>query len=308
MLKKDNAIPLANEVEYSQNMWGYKWSDAIVNKLKEREIQFDPYRRFTWILGIVILLFAVVLISVSFWYISDFIQEDTVQLTRSAVDIHFQLMFTELFANGEMDTDTGYGSGTSSDDYGYSNGNDSVGSSSSDDDFYQATYNLIRMHFDLYAIQDTHVYSLEGDTVFSYDQAHIGQDVPAQKRDDFQLALSGESVVNNVGGDMLNLWVPMVDGSGQRSGVVEIARDVSSQNSQMRQFQTIMIAAIIGGLLILFFALRGIYKRSTRTIDEKNEALLELVNAIENTYNESLQALSSALDSRDHVTRGIRSE
>jgi putative nucleotidyltransferase with HDIG domain len=100
------------------------------------------------------------------------------------------------------------------------------------------------------------------------------------------------------------MWVPVENEAKKVIGIVELIRDISEQDTSSRNATFQILAVIVVCLLALFFALRQVYIRSTRTIDRKNQELANMIQTIESTYDQSLHALSSALDSRDNETQG----
>jgi putative nucleotidyltransferase with HDIG domain len=161
------------------------------------------------------------------------------------------------------------------------------------------------MHFDLYNILETNFYQLEGNNLFSYDPSKVGIRATHIEQEMIDTVQQQNEVISHqLRGNRLHLWIPIPNLNNDVAGVIEMQRDITPQMKQARLIQLGLLLIIFCGILILFFALRRTFVTSTRTIDRKNHELNQLVKTIERTYDESLTALSSALDSRDNETQG----
>ncbi len=270
--------------------------------------EVSPYRRFTMILGSFVVLFGLILSIAAILMITNYVLNDTVKITKLEIQEHFAKLpfFANTFIKSEGNsenkpTNNSYYSITSEPEEDEMSGMDHAGDAPTDSTALDV---MVRMHFDVYSIEEANFYFPDGAISFSYQPEMIGKYVPDSKIGDLQEAASGGLVHQRLAGHMLNLWTPIYNDEKQIMGIVEITRDISVQDADALLVQLGLMAIILVGMAVMFFSLRQVFISSTRTIDQKNSQLKMMVNTIERTYDESLQALSSALDSRDHETQG----
>ncbi|TVY08944.1 HD-GYP domain-containing protein [Paenibacillus cremeus] len=289
---------------------------------KTKEV--NPYRRFTWTLGISVILIGLVLSAVTLWASSSFVIRETVDLTNASVVKHFIKLpqLADLFGGKGTQSTSGDKGRTAASSYegdshaGHmqpaasgSSGYEHAGSEGYEEHAlpkdYEGVYNVVRMHFDLYSIVETNFYYPDGTINFSYDKSRVGQKASTAAYSAIDQVVEKKEVLHDrMSGHRLHLWLP-IQGEGNRvNGVVEIVRDITEQDLVSSWLQVTLLTVILIGMLALFFGLRQVFVYSTRIIDGKNKELNAMIDTIERTYDESLQALSSALDSRDNETQG----
>jgi putative nucleotidyltransferase with HDIG domain len=267
----------------------------------KREI--SPYRRFTFILGASVLAIGAALAIATIIVINSFVVQDTIDFTKSAVQDHFAVLppLKGVFADDKSPTSTasGYDNGTNDNDKA---ANAMAAHGMTQD--YGGLNALVRLHFDLYNFVSTRFYYPDGMITYSYDRNELGTMLPAAEQKSFARALAGGTIQSRVGTHGLHMWVPIQNDAKKVIGIVELTRNIAPQDASSRNVIINLVIVMLIGLLALFFALRQVYIRSTRTIDRKNQELVGMVDRIESTYDQSLQALSSALDFRDNETQG----
>jgi putative nucleotidyltransferase with HDIG domain len=267
---------------------------------------WNPYRRLTLLLASSMLLFGLLLSLSVIWLVNGYVVRETVELTENAVKIHF-IKLPQLKSIYDVQGDAGNTSDIGGNSYNYNNTKsiDSTHDGHQSDSAYDSLLGLVRMHFDLYNVLETNFYQTNGDNAFSYDQAKVGIYASNSDQEYINTVQQDKKVISQaLEGRKLHLWIPILNSNGVVTGVVEMKRDITPQIKQAQLVQFGLIMAIFCSILLLFFALRRTFMISTRTIDSKNYELNKLVKTIERTYDESLTALSSALDSRDNETQG----
>ncbi|WP_162463394.1 HD-GYP domain-containing protein [Paenibacillus psychroresistens] len=250
----------------------------------------SPYRRFTLILGCSVVAIGLAIGLATILFINNFVVKDTNHFTKLAVQSHFNAfsILKDIFAEDkEAEEDEAY----SMADHGMI-------------DNYKGVDGLVHLHFDLYNFVSTRFYRTNGMITYSYNLKDVGTMLPASDQKAFDQVLKGVTLEKRQGAHGLHMWVPIENTSNKVIGVVELTRDITSQDASSRKVMLWIFVVIVICLLALFFALRQVFLRSTRTIDRKNHELADMVQTIESTYDQSLHALSSALDSRDNETHG----
>lgn len=269
---------------------------------------FNPYRKFTTLLASSMILFGLILSASVIWLVNTYVVRETVELTENAVKIHFAKLpqLHNIYSTQDESTKT-----TGTTGYFYKETetkdittyNDHQGHQT--DGEYASLLALVRMHFDLYNILETNFYQLDGNNLFSYNFDKVGSTATKKEQEMINtVQQQGKVISRRLEGHRLHLWIPIPRSDDDVVGVIEMQRDISPQIKQAQLVQLGLLLVIFCGILILFFALRRTFIISTRIIDSKNHELNQLVKTIERTYDESLTALSSALDSRDNETQG----
>lgn len=250
----------------------------------------SPYRRFSLIMGCSVLAIGIALGLAIILFINSFVVKDTNHFTKLAVQSHFAAftLLKDIFADVQ---DTGDETANSMADHGMIAN-------------YKGINGLVHLHFDLYNFKSTRFYRTNGMVTYSYEVKEIGSMLPVEEQKAFARALKGETLQSRQGAHGLHMWVPIENSANKVIGIVELTRDISEQDASSRNVIKWISIIIVVCLLALFFALRQVFIRSTWTIDRKNRELADMVQTIESTYDQSLQALSSALDSRDNETQG----
>lgn len=277
----------------------------------------NPYRSFTLLLAGFVIIFGIALSYAAYVLISRQIVQDTSDVTRSAVERHFSGLpqLSGIFGSDAAPD----GGGTSMDDGQTKSGEHAAhhgagGSSPASDGHaangaatgpdHDALKQIVRTHFDLYQIREVQMYDRNGIVQFSYDRALLRTKVDAADRSAFDRALARDAMISEKQGDDLKLWIPIADGNGRVVGIVEVSRDWTAQQANILRISMTMAGLTAAGMLALFFGLRQLFIRSSRTIERQHRERGDLLERISRTYDESLHALSSALDSRDNETQG----
>jgi hypothetical protein len=263
----------------------------------------SPYRRFTIILGSSVFVIGLALAIATLFVVNSFVVKDTIHFTKDAVQKHFAVfpLLQGIFADEENAVGT---QKTETENYNSSTTNDNDMSAHGMIANYGGVDALVHLHFDLYNFVSTRFFRTNGMITYSYELKDVGTMLSASDQKAFQRVLNGETLQSRQGTHGLHMWVPVENGANKVIGIVELTRDISEQDISSRNVTFQIFAVIVVCLLALFFALRQVYIRSTRTIDRKNQELANMIQTIESTYDQSLQALSSALDSRDNETQG----
>jgi putative nucleotidyltransferase with HDIG domain len=233
-----------------------------------------PAKRFRLLLAGAILSFSLVMSIILYFSLDRYVIEDTAKNTESAVQYHFAYLFGNLFANREATVS-------------------------------QQWYKVVRMHFDIYQIVTADFYEPQGTVVFSYDNQKVGKpaDQPAMQM--IRSVLQSKRPIPLLHGDKLSLWMVVNDEhSNDVQGIVHVVRDISYKKEAFRRVLATCLFALYLCGVVLYYSLKRVYDRSTEQLAEKAEEIRQMLGEIEATYDASLQALSSALDSRDNETNG----
>ncbi|RIE04267.1 HD-GYP domain-containing protein [Cohnella faecalis] len=247
-------------------------------------------------------MFGVILTLSAYLLVTRQIVDETGAVTQSAVDKHFAVLpqLQRLFTDASVSQEAPFNRDATE-------GHNHEEASPATDEGnlpHNQLESIIRMHFDLYNIQDVVIYDLFGRVLFSYDDSRLNGQLTQGDRLPFKKAIEdGQRSASDQRG-ILHLWIPIQDSEGRTVGALEALRDISDRKSDSLGLIALLALLSLAGMLVLFFALRQLFIRSSRTIDSQNRELSEMVERIRRTYDESLQALSSALDSRDNETRG----
>jgi len=237
--------------------------------------QRTPADRFRLLLAGAIFLFSLTMSLVLYLSIDSYLIRDTARNTSKAVQHHFSYLFGNLFAHhhhaevaDEMDK-------------------------------------VIRGHFDIYDIVDADFYRLDGTIVYSYHPSRIGQPAANEQRSIIQSVAQTREYAASLDDDRLGIWMAVRDEhTGDLLGAVHIVRDIRYKKEL---FYTILSTCLLALCLcgaVLYFSLKRVYDRSTEQLEENAARIREMLGEIASTYDASLQALSSALDSRDNETNG----
>ena len=129
------------------------------------------------------------------------------------------------------------------------------------------------------------VYNLDGTTVYSSQQSQIGEDkrsnegfVSARQgrvisslthRDEFD-AFEGERYDL----DVLSSYVPVIDGDGGVSAVIEVYSDVTGLVAQMKSDGWTLIIVVVATFALLYIALLFIVRHADRLVVRRHESIL----------------------------------
>jgi 5'-deoxynucleotidase YfbR-like HD superfamily hydrolase len=248
------------------------------------------------------LAFAVVLSLAAVGASDRYIVNESVDLTETAVQAHFSKLpqFAPIFhSSGPLLAPAAGGSGGTA-----ANAHDHSAAASGTAAYdYGTVYNVVRLHFDIYNIAVSNFFGTDGTLRFSYQKAELGRQPNAAELGAFRAALSGTVGVTRPSTSLVQLWMPIME-DGKTIGVAAILRDITEEVREVQRIQLLLLGIIVLGTTALFFALRQVFLRSTGVIARQNDELGQLLARVERTYDESLQALTSALDYRDNETQG----
>ncbi|MFD2333921.1 HD-GYP domain-containing protein [Cohnella sp. GCM10020058] len=253
----------------------------------------NPYRSFTTMLAAFVVIFGVLLSAVSYWFISHELIRETSGLTRNAV---------EEYISGMPDADMLFKSPVSTK---MSTGQ--AGDSRAQIEFGAKEEELeadIHAAFDPYGIRDVRFVSPGGQILFSYSPGKNGVSLTGHERERFDRVMNEGAMLTDKKATELKLWIPIYMAEGTLIGVAEVSKDWSAQSAKIFNISLTIVLLLTAGMALLFFSLRQIFLRSSRVIESQNKELSEMLDRVHRTYDESLQAMSSALDSRDNETQG----
>ena len=273
-----------------------------------------PVGRFSVALAAVLALTAGAIALATGFLIGRYVEDQTVEQTRSAVEKHFGTVFAEDVFTRPL--------------------------SKSEGDFLQM---VVRFHFEIYDIVATRFYGQDGTIVFSYAPEEIGQRPKDQRvwatlggtssawrgplDEELRMAAPapGYGGTATSGGEhdhaamaatqpplatqlplpmqALESWIPVQFPDGVRGAVV-IWRDMAPIDAAIRSMQAMTSAIVALGALLLWFVLRGVYVRSSQEIRRRSRELAAALTETEKSYDATLGALSNALDVRDSETEG----
>ncbi|HET7626935.1 MAG TPA: HD-GYP domain-containing protein [Bacillales bacterium] len=245
---------------------------------------YNPHRRFMWLLGGLTVAGMIILSLIVSFLFDRNVMNETEQVTKEAVGVHFRAVFPSVFGKTMTQTGGGYGDSTQPPKN------------------YQQLKTVVSMHFDLYNILDTRFFDRNGRIYFSYDRDEIGE--VREIQGPLKKAFHGDAAIQELQGAQLEMWIPIKGQDGSIREVAYIKRDISTQVAAINHMQWIATLTILLIFGLLYFSLRQTFIRSTNVIKQRNTELNHLVRSLENTYDASLEALSTALDLRDNETEG----
>jgi HD-GYP domain-containing protein (c-di-GMP phosphodiesterase class II) len=174
----------------------------------------------------------------------------------------------------------------------------------------------VQFHFNVYEIIHARFYRPDGRIVYSYAPAEVGRLITeVLPADAVARSLQGERVTQPVAGEAIDprtgrrstnthaLYVAVLR-DGQIAGAAWVQRDVTGLTGAIRQAQAALVGVIFGVVALLFITLRRIYGDSTETIRSQTVALAGAYGELRDTYDATLRALATALDTRDNETAG----
>lgn len=253
----------------------------------------NPYRSFTAMLAAFVVIFGVVLSFVSYWFISHELVREMSGLTRNAVVNYISdlpaadRIFKQSFANEAESADK--------------SNNITASGLEAEDAILESD---IHASFDPYGIKDVRIMNRNGEVRFSYDRSRVRTALTGHERAKFDRVMNSGAMLTDKKSMDLNLWIPVSLPSGELIGVAEVSKDWAPQRAKIMRISMTIVLVMAVGMLLLFIGLRQIFLRSSRVIERQNEELSSMLDRVHRTYDESLQAMSSALDSRDNETQG----
>ncbi len=244
-----------------------------------------PFGQFTLLVAAIIVAGSVIIAASAAILIERFFVDETQENTARAVEFHFYRIFRPDIFTQELSQRE-----------------------------LLAYNNIVGAHFDVYDIVQARFYRPNGAIVFSYDPAEIGLSVKENRHRLFDQALKGVRAVEyeyarNVRAalagpsnelrpdfptkitiDALHMFLP-ISRDGMLIGIVEVERDVSYLQQEIRIIQLIVIALVILVGVTLFLALGGVFQRSTDQVLRHARAEQEALSRVS-----ALQELSRLKD------------
>lgn len=263
----------------------------------------NPYQRFLIGLGLSVSLAAIgVAVTVNI-LIGRFLVSSTAAVTEDAVARHFRLILPDIFhaqMTPQMQSTpqgTPQGATPSTDPYAM------AGMAMTGD----ALNLTVRLHFDLYHITDATFYQPDGRISFAYRRDQIGHRVSGAALARLR-RLETAGLETSASDERVRVRFAIRKSEGGQPGAIEgfvsIERDLHAEWAAVRGIEASVLAVSTAAALVLFFVLRGVYRRSSRDLADSNRDLRALAVELEQSYDASLHALSSALDLRDNETAG----
>jgi HD-GYP domain-containing protein (c-di-GMP phosphodiesterase class II) len=272
-----------------------------------------PSQQFSLVLLAVLLIGGTGLAAGAAWLIQRTVLGQTWVETVHGVEGHFSGIFgSDVFVQAAPEVHAYHA------DHGTGDGNygaDAANSTSPPLDMAHFD-RVVRFHLKVYDIVHVRFFRSDGTIVYSYRPEEIGQSIttllPAEAT---ARSLRGETVTDatslltthapdgQVHADVMSFYIPVLR-DNQVVGAAWLQRDVTQLIGSVRQAQAVLVWIIFGVVALLFVALRQVYGDSTRKVRSQATALQRAYGELSETYDATLRALTTALDSRDHETGG----
>ena len=261
--------------------------------------RFTPTQQFTLLLGGALVLGTLILGGALAWLLQRHVEDETIRLTRSEVEVHFRDVFGDTVFTGPIPAELA-----------------------------RRFDSTVKTHFNVYDIVQLRLYTTSGRMVYNYLPGLIPPpetppelfsqaptDLSPEHLGHVQRAVAGsgsterttlgpeQNVLQKPLGSVLEVYVP-IRREGQVIGVAEVYRDISRQEAEMRRMQLAAAGVVTAGSVLLFFALSNVFRDSTRRIRRQSEALVKSLDELSAAHGQSLAALAAALETRDHETEG----
>lgn len=159
------------------------------------------------------------------------------------------------------------------------------------------------------------IWNREGMVIYSNDPSQVGQIYP--NKEELEKALSGsmagelseledqENEAESQYGRLFEVYVPIVfPGSDEVAGAFEIYQSYEPAAQFIAQTQGYTYLGLTGGLALLYLSLFAIVKKGSDTIRRQQGELELRSQQLRIAWQDTLEALSSSLDLRDHETEG----
>ncbi len=256
--------------------------------------RLTPLQQFTLLMGAALVVGTIVLSGSLSWLLRRHLEDETVALTKTEVEVHFRDIFKDnVFVRPLTDSEAG---------------------------FFDP---MVRSHFGIYDIVQLRLYTSDGTMIYNYlpglrpgaPPPVATSAVAAEHLAHVAAAAQGTLILERTQlnpdanirqqplKDVLEVYVP-IRRDGQVIGVAEVYRDISRQLAESRRIELMAAGAVSAGSVLLFVSLLGIFRDSTRRIRHQAEALRESVRELQATHSATLEALVTALEARDHETEG----
>ena len=261
--------------------------------------RFSPTQQFTLLLGAALVLGTLFLGGALAWLLQRHLEDETINLTRREVEVHFKDVFGDTVFTGPIPSALA-----------------------------QRFDSTVKTHFNVYDIVQLRLYTTSGRMVYNYLPGLVPPpetppelfsqpptDLSPEHLGHVQRAATGsgsterttlrpeQNVLQRPLTSVLEVYVP-IRRDGQVIGVAEVYRDISRQEAEMRRMQLAAAGVITAGSVALFFALSNVFRDSTRRIRRQSEALSRSLDELAAAHGQSLAALAAALETRDHETEG----
>lgn len=282
---------------------------------QNRYYPLTPSQQFSLILLLVLLVGGGALAGMAAWQVRQTVLGRTWIETLRGIEGHFPGIFgTDIFVQPPASTAAASSSHASPAGGGHEHYATPEPSAALDVERFDR---VARFHLQVYDVVHARFYrSADGLIVYSYQPEEIGQSVATlTAMESISRSLHGETVIESAslavpttlegaeGREVMSFYIP-VSRDGRVVGAAWVQRDVTDLMAAVRQAQAMLVgltAAIMG---LLFVALRHVYASSTRRIAAQANALDNAYRELSATYDATLRALTTALDSRDQETHG----
>lgn len=159
------------------------------------------------------------------------------------------------------------------------------------------------------------IWNQEGMVVYSNDPEQVGKIYP--NKEELEKALAGqiagelsdlkdqENELEREFGRLFEVYIPIVfPGSDEVMGAFEIYQYYDPAARFIDRTQRYIYLGLTGGLALLYLGLFTIVKRGADTVARQQGELHLRAEDLQEAYQATLEALSGALDLRDHETEG----
>lgn len=254
-------------------------------------IGFNPYQRFLLGLSLSVLLGVLLIVLVVNSLIGRFLISSTAKLTEDSVVNHVYTFFPNVFntakpAQHDMTMNL-----------------DPYAATSSGQSEIERINTFVHFHYALFNITDATFFTPDGKISYAYDQKRIAGSANQLEQQQLQQLETTQNLVT-AKDQKLELWLRVARSPKDKTliGFIHVVRDMRPEWAEVRNIEQGVAGVGTIAALGLFFVLRGVFVNSTTEIAGKNSKLQILTSDLEASYNNLLQAMSNAMDSRDHET------
>lgn len=256
------------------------------------------YRSFTMMVAAFVVAFGAVLSFASYWFISGELVRETSGLTRHVVESYL----AGLQNTDQLLSPSAREGAEDADNIDSAQADPAAAMAAAD--VRKVTGAELEAVFQVYGIRGLRVINSDGEIRLSYADAEVRRMLQGDDRKSFDRVIQNGKLLTDKAGSELKLWIPLSSSSGTVIGIAEVSKDWSSQQTKVLGISLTIVFLMMLCMLLLFLGLRQLFLRSSRIIESQKTELSAMLVRLRHSYDESLQALSSALDSRDNETQG----